>query len=68
MLLSGKLCYCEVFVSFNYNYIGCLLLLVLVEKFLLVGLNSVMLLVVEDGGFIFEINGSEKELYLFFGQ
>lgn len=67
-LLPGKLRYREVSASFNYNYIGRLLLPVPVEKFPLVGLNSAMLLVAEDGGFTLEINGSEKELYLLSGQ
>ncbi|ELD0445725.1 MULTISPECIES: TcfC E-set like domain-containing protein [Enterobacteriaceae] len=68
MLLPGKLRYREVSASFNYNYIGRLLLPASVEKFPLVGLNSAMLLVAEDGGFTLEINGSEKELYLLSGQ
>ncbi|MFO6483982.1 hypothetical protein ACLBR5_06940 [Escherichia coli] len=54
--------------SFNYNYIGRLLLPAAVKKFPIVGLNSAMLLVAEDGGFTMsEINGSEKELYLLSG-
>ncbi|MGT5892082.1 TcfC E-set like domain-containing protein, partial [Escherichia coli] len=68
MLLPGKLRYREVSASFNYNYIGRLLLPAAVKKFPIVGLNSAMLLVAEDGGFTLEINGSEKELYLLSGQ
>ena len=60
--------YREVSASFNYNYIGRLLLPAAVKKFPIVGLNSAMLLVAEDGGFTLEINGSEKELYLLSGQ
>ncbi len=67
MLLPGKLRYREVSASFNYNYIGRLLLPAAVKKFPIVGLNSAMLLVAEDGGFTLEINGSEKELYLLSG-
>lgn len=67
MLLHGKLRYREVSASFNYNYIGRLLLPAAVKKFPIVGLNSAMLLVAEDGGFTLEINGSEKELYLLSG-
>lgn len=68
MLLPGKLRYREVSATFNYNYIGRLLLPSGIKTFPLVGLNSSMLLVAEDGGFTLEINGSEKELYLFSGQ
>lgn len=67
MLLPGKLRYREVSASFNYNYIGRLLLPASVEKFPLVGLNSAMLLVAEDGGFTLEISSGEKSCICFPG-
>lgn len=67
MLLHGKLRYREVSASFNYNYIGRLLLPAAVKKFPIVGLNNAMLLVAEDGGFTLEINGSEKSSICFPG-
>lgn len=67
MLLPGKLRYREVSASFNYNYIGRLLLPASVKKFPIVGLNSAMLLLADDGGFTLEINSQEKELYLLSG-
>lgn len=66
MLLPGKLRYREVSASFNYNYIGRLLLPASVEKFPLVGLNSAMLLVAEDGGFT-RISSGEKSCICFPG-
>ena len=68
MLLPGKLRYREVSASFNYYFIGRLLLPAAVTIFPSVWLNSAMELVAEDGGFTLEINGSEKELYLLSGQ
>src|SRR5699024_3733943 len=63
MLLPGKLRYREVSASFNYNYIGRLLLLAAVRKYPFVGVNSARLVVAKDGGFTREINDSETQLY-----
>lgn len=68
MLLPGKLNYREVSATFNYNYIGRLLLPEALKRFPIIGLNSTMLLIAEDGGFTLEMQGATHDLYLLAGQ
>lgn len=68
MLLPGKLRYREVSASFNYNYIGRLILPETVKRFPVIGLNSSMLLLAEDGGFTLEMPGMSRDLYVLSGQ
>ncbi|MEO3990612.1 TcfC E-set like domain-containing protein [Pseudocitrobacter cyperus] len=68
MLLPGKLRYREVSASFNYNYIGRLLLPDSVKRFPIIGLNSAMLLLAENGGFTLEMPGASQDLYVLAGQ
>lgn len=68
MLLPGKLRYREVSASFNYNYVGRLRLPTAVKRFPVIGLNSSMLLVAEDGGFTLEMPGASRDLYVLSGQ
>lgn len=68
MLLPGKLRYREVTANFNYNYIGQLILPQAVRGLPIIGLNSTMLLMAEDGGFTLEMPGTSNELYVLAGQ
>ena len=68
MLLPGKLRYREVSATFNYNYIGRLLLPASLQTLPVIGLNSAMLLLSEDGGFTLEMASTAKDLYLLTGQ
>ncbi|WP_253377843.1 TcfC E-set like domain-containing protein [unidentified bacterial endosymbiont] len=67
MLLPGKLRYREVSATFNYNYIGRLLLPDALKHSPLIGLNSAMLLMADDGGFTLEMQGSSRDLYVLAG-
>ncbi|EHS92231.1 TPA: TcfC E-set like domain-containing protein [Klebsiella oxytoca] len=67
MLLPGKLRYREVSASFSYNYIGRLVFPDTVKRFPIIGLNSTMLLLSEDGGFTLEMPGSARDLYVLAG-
>lgn len=68
MLLPGKLRYREVSATFNYNYIGRLLLPQTLKKYPVIGLNSAMLLMADDGGFTLEMQSSSRDLYVLAGQ
>jgi hypothetical protein len=68
MLLPGKLRYREVSATFSYNYIGKLMLPGDVKRFPVIGLNSTMLLLAENGGFTLEMPGSSRDLYVLAGQ
>ncbi|HBM3060614.1 TcfC E-set like domain-containing protein [Klebsiella oxytoca] len=68
MLLPGKLRYREVSATFNYNYIGRLLLPEALKQYPVIGLNSAMLLMADDGGFTLEMQGSSRDLYVLAGQ
>lgn len=67
MLLPGKLRYREVSASFSYNYIGRLNLPETAKRFPVIGLNSSMLLLAEDGGFTLEMQSASRDLYVFAG-
>ncbi|EAN4330543.1 fimbrial protein [Salmonella enterica] len=68
MLLPGKLRYREVSATFNYNYIGRLLLPEALKQYPVIGLNSAMLLMADDGGFTLEMQSSAGDLYVLAGQ
>jgi len=64
MLLPGKLRYREVSASFNYNYMGRLLLPESMKHLPVIGLNSTMLLMAENGGFTLEMQGDSRDLFI----
>lgn len=68
MLLPGKLRYREVSATFNYNYIGRLRLPETLKQYPVIGLNSAMLMMADDGGFTLEMQGSSRDLYVLAGQ
>ncbi len=68
MLLPGKLRYREVSATFNYNYIGRLRLPEALKQYPVIGLNSAMLMMADDGGFTLEMQGSSRDLYVLAGQ
>ncbi|MBW7984057.1 TcfC E-set like domain-containing protein [Enterobacillus tribolii] len=68
MLLPGKLRVRQVAAEQRFGYIGRLLLPPQARKYPIIGLNSRMLILTEDGGFTAQLTGQPRMLYLLSGQ